>query len=106
MSKEQEKKAHYLIGRMVVENGIPFRVVESPSFLELMKLLKPAYKPPCRQTLSTKVTEDVYSGVEFEINRMLESNLEFYTLQLDFWSNIRYAIEKKVVVAFIYFIVI
>ena len=47
-----------LISDMIMANMLPVstsRLVESPEFCDLLAFLEPAYKTPCRQTMTTRL---------------------------------------------------
>ncbi|CAG8523445.1 10767_t:CDS:2, partial [Gigaspora rosea] len=51
-NKNQEKLINYALTRFFACCGIPFWVIESPFFIDLLKNLNAGYKPPDRRTLS------------------------------------------------------
>lgn len=64
--------------------NIPFSVIESDHFKNFIKLIRPAYVPPCRKTLSTTLLNKIN-------NEMMETNQKFMSressLLIDGWKN-------------------
>jgi hypothetical protein len=58
---------------------IPFKVIENPFFLELLKILQPLYNPPTRQRLSDSLLKYESGRIENKINHKLDKG-ENYTL--------------------------
>lgn len=63
--------------RFFVCCGVSFRIVESPFFVELLKLLNPSYTPPSRELLTGRLMEEELSKVNFKVAEELknENNL-------------------------------
>ena len=63
--------------RFFVCCGISFRIVESPFFVELLKLLNPLYMSPSRELLTGRLMEEELSKVNFKVAEELknENNL-------------------------------
>jgi hypothetical protein len=65
-----------LIDRLVLKAfimcGMPFRIIENPYFINVLKNLQPDYDPPSRVRLSTNLLSEESIRVEIRINNMLE----------------------------------
>lgn len=57
--------------------GVSFQIVESPFFVDFLKLLNPSYVPPSRELLTGRLMEEELSKVNFKVAEELnhESNL-------------------------------
>lgn len=66
---------NFKLGKLFFGCNIPFSVVESVHFKEFCQSLRPAYKPPSRITLSTRVLNEVhdsfYAAIKFHSNSAL-----------------------------------
>lgn len=64
--------------------NIPFAVIESSHFKDLLKVLRPAYSAPCRKTLSSTLLDSVSNEmIKMNCNIMPKSS----TLLIDGWKN-------------------
>lgn len=63
--------------RFFVCCGVSFRIVESPFFIELLKLLNPSYTPSSRELLTGRLMEEELCKVNFKVAEELknENNL-------------------------------
>lgn len=52
--------------------GIPFRVIEHPYYINLLKNLRSNYNPPSRNRLSTNLLSEESARVDIKINNFLE----------------------------------
>ena len=50
----------------------PFRVIENPYFINVLKNLQPNYKPPSREHLSTDLLSEESIRTETKINNYVE----------------------------------
>lgn len=78
-----------------MKNRIPLRAVESKSFLQLMKALRPSYtKIPTRNQLASKWLNRLYERTQDEVRQTI-SQWARGTLQIticfDCWENVKYA---------------
>ena len=54
--------------------GIPFRVIENPYYVNMLKNLQPNYNPPSRERLSNNLLSEECIRVEMKINNYLEKS--------------------------------
>lgn len=84
MTIDQKKRIDTALGKFFFGCNIPFNVINSKYFTNFMHELRPAYKPPCRQTLSGSLLDAVHKlTVEHDL---LNINAET-VLVIDGWKN-------------------
>ena len=68
-STTEEQKKHYdqKCARFIFENCLPFSVVESPSFKDFVKSIRPSYNPPTRKKVAGPLLLDEFSQKEADI---------------------------------------
>ncbi|RHZ75278.1 hypothetical protein Glove_216g25 [Diversispora epigaea] len=66
--------------------GIPWRIIESPFFIEALKETNPSYEPPTRDLFSGRIFEQQLAKVNQKINEILQQQNNL-TLALDGWSS-------------------
>ena len=54
--------------------GLPFRIIENPYFINILKNLKKNYNPPSRERLSTNLLSEECVRLELKINNLLENS--------------------------------
>jgi hypothetical protein len=83
LTAEQIAFIDRLILRTFIMCGIPFRVVENPYFINILKNLRLTYNPPSRERLSTNLLSEESIKIDINIGNLLEkeSNL---TLGINF----------------------
>jgi len=82
----RQEKITSLIADMLVANMLPMALVESEEFRALLAYLEPEYKPPCRQTMTTRI--DVLAAQRRkEIHEELES-MTAVAVTTDIWTSI------------------
>jgi len=54
-SASRQEQITGLVSDMIVANMLPVSLVESPEFRALLSFYEPAYKPQCRQTVTTRL---------------------------------------------------
>ena len=69
--------------------GIPFRIIENPYFINMLKKLQANYNPPSRERLSNNLLSEECIRVEIEINNFLERSKNL-TLGMNFLKLIIY----------------
>jgi len=72
LSKECSAVIDRSILKAFVVCGIPFRVIESPFFINMLKNLRSNYNPPSRGHLSTKLLSEEAVRVNMKIDNALE----------------------------------
>ena len=75
-----------LVAKMIATEYLPFNLVESESFRELMKYLEPGYTVPSRNTIVTYI-EDLYTQEKTELVETLKSPTSV-SLTTDCWTSI------------------
>ncbi len=88
MTEHERQISHELLARAIFSSGSPLSLVENNDWINFMKHLKPAYKMPCRHTLSNKLLESEYQRVEALTQEKI-SEASSIALQCDAWTNIR-----------------
>lgn len=83
-SKDRKNKIDETIARFFFGCNIPFKVIDSPYFRELMVLLCPEYPVPQRQTLASKLLDEAYDDIRAS-QKSAESRKG--TLLIDGWKN-------------------
>lgn len=82
-SPKESDDLHLALGEFFFGCNIPFDVVESDKFVNLIKKLRPAYKLPTRKTLSTTFLDKVYEKVNAE-----QAQIDSHSvLLIDGWKN-------------------
>lgn len=87
--KCDEKKAEkvtQLIQTFLVSNMLPFRIVESESFINLMGFCVPGYKVPSRVSFS-KLTEKQYESKKTELKDELKA-VNSISITTDSWTSV------------------
>ncbi|XP_073216368.1 uncharacterized protein [Lepidochelys kempii] len=64
----------------------PFRMIESPCFINMIQSLRPGYSPPNRADVAGKLLDKVYEREIEQFAKGLEG--EIVNLSLDGWSNV------------------
>lgn len=72
LTEEQVALLDRSILRVFVMCGIPFKVVENPYFINMIKNLRSNYRLPSRERLSTNLLNEESVRVEIKINNSLE----------------------------------
>lgn len=84
VDKNEKTKLDKLCAKFFFGCNIPFAAVDSDYFKDFVKSLRPAYVPPCRQTLATKMLNEVSEEV---INANCDTLPKHSTLLIDGWKN-------------------
>lgn len=72
LSVEQRALIDRSVLRAFVMCGIPFRVIENPYFISMLKNIRSNYNPPSRERLSTNLLHEEAAQVEIKISNALE----------------------------------
>lgn len=64
---------------------MPFRVVERPGFLKLMKKAAPLYKVPSRKYFSKTVIPQMYNEVKADITKLTQGS--WFAATTDIWTS-------------------
>jgi len=75
------------VAELVYACNLPFSLVEHPLFKKLVDSLRPGYKPPTREMLSTKLLDKVHSKLQSQMKA--ELNNKTVTMQQDGWSTVQ-----------------
>ena len=92
-STTEEQKKHYdqKCARFIFENCLPFSVVESPSFKDFVKSIRPSYNPPTRKKVAGPLLLDEYEELKTSVKEKIEK-ARYVNLVSDGWSK---AIELR-----------
>jgi hypothetical protein len=74
LSLEQAAFIDRSVLKAFVMCGLPFRIIENPYFINILKNLKKNYNPPSRERLSTNLLSEECVRVELKINNLLENS--------------------------------
>jgi hypothetical protein len=83
LSSEQVALIDRSVLRAFVMCGVPFRIIENPYFVNMLKKLQANYNPPSRERLSNNLLSEECIRVEIEINNFLERSKNL-TLGMNF----------------------
>ena len=72
LSEEQVALIDRSILKAFVMCATPFRVIENPYFINVLKNLQPNYNPPLRERLSTDLLSEEAIRTETKINNYIE----------------------------------
>ncbi|XP_062576895.1 E3 SUMO-protein ligase ZBED1-like [Saccostrea cucullata] len=86
LSGEKKELINLAIMNFIVQDMRPFRIVESPSFVSLVKLLEPKYKLPSRQYFSETLLPSMYSAGKEKVAAKL-GDAQFVALTTDGWTS-------------------
>jgi hypothetical protein len=97
VNENQKAAIDESITKFFVQCRIPFLVVESNIFLEMLQRLRPAYTQekliPSRRQLSGRLLEDVFKKTKarvLELIRAWTSSSDQITVCVDRWENVNY----------------
>ena len=65
--------------------GIPFRVINNPFFMNVLKILNPGYNIPSREILSGRLLDNEVAKVNDKVNKIIECTSDI-TIGLDGWT--------------------
>ncbi|EEZ99876.1 hypothetical protein TcasGA2_TC002658 [Tribolium castaneum] len=84
VSNNQKIEINKALGKFIVGCNIPFHVVDSIHFKDFLRVLRPAYQPPCRKTVSGTILNSLYD----EINEDDQNSIgKFSVMMIDGWKN-------------------
>jgi hypothetical protein len=83
ISKQEQEEAEVLMMKAFASGGLAFSFVENKEFREFIKYLRPAYKIPCRQTLSNTILNKTHDKMMIE--QKYSSPVQA-TLMIDGWK--------------------
>ncbi|XP_054261417.1 zinc finger BED domain-containing protein 4-like [Macrosteles quadrilineatus] len=79
------------ITRWMAKSLHPYSLVQEEGFVDLMKLVEPKYKVPCRTTFSRSLIPELYlstkNRVEEDIKTNLEKGLNSVAISSDLWTS-------------------
>lgn len=86
---ENEKlKFDRLLADAIYTNALPLSLVDSPTFAQFIRALRPSYALPSRDQISNSLLDDVYNKT-MESTREKLALAKTITLISDGWSNVR-----------------
>ena len=75
-----------LVSEMLVANMLPVALVESPEFRALLSFLEPAYKPPCRQTMTSRL-QTMAEKRRCVIRETMQTDATAVSVTTDIWTS-------------------
>lgn len=72
LEESRIKQINEALVMMFVMCALPFRLVENPFFINLLKALNPGYKPPSRKALAGRLLDNEVVCINKQINKDLE----------------------------------
>lgn len=94
LSEERVALIDRLILKAFVMCAIPFRIIENPYFIYVLKNLQPNYNPPSRERLTADLLSEESIRTEIKINNYIEKEenltlgIKKYLKYLKFYMNI------------------
>ena len=88
MNANEQALIDRALGDFIFGLGLPLCLVSAPHFKSLMNTLRPAYKPPSREAISTTVLDSHYDMVYANVLDTINA-AESVSLVLDSWTNRR-----------------
>jgi len=76
-----------LVSETIVANMLLVSLVESPEFHALLSFLEPAYKPPCRQTMTTR-TDTMAAKRHCDIQETMQTDATAVAVMTDMWTSL------------------
>ena len=86
-SDSRQEQITGLISELIVANMLPVSLVESPEFRALLAFLEPAYKTPCRQTMTTRL-DTMAAKRRCELQNELQSDASAIAVTTDIWTSL------------------
>lgn len=80
-------KITFLLVLMLIKCGLPFNVVENPSFKEFVHALNPSYRVPSRTTLTRRVLAKLYGALQDTVRGALALPGSGCYMSLDTWTS-------------------
>lgn len=87
MRNAPKEKVDVHVAQFIYGSNLPFTIVEQPTFLALLKALRPGYKPPSCKTLAGPLLDKVHEKLSANVRSNLNGGV--CCLIEDGWSNIR-----------------
>lgn len=84
-SQNEREKLDIQVARFIYGTNSPFKHVEHIEFVNMIKLLRPGYKPPNRKQVANELLDEVYDSVT--VDSMNNLNGKTVCMALDGWSN-------------------
>lgn len=82
-----EKMRNKLLTKMIVENNMPLRCVESSSFREFIRSLNSRYTPPTRHSLSEVSIPRLSAQIEAQFLKKTSGESATLSVEFDHWSD-------------------
>ena len=86
-SESRQEQITVLLSDVLVANMLPVSLVESTEFRALLAFLEPAYKPPCRQTMTTRI-EAQAAMKRNTLRQEMESDATAVAVTTDIWTSL------------------
>jgi hypothetical protein len=72
LEESRVKQINEALTMMFIMCALPFRLVENPFFINLLKALNPGYQPPSRKALAGRLLDNEIVRINKQINKDLE----------------------------------
>lgn len=87
MTSKEKDEIDTALAKFFFGCNIPFSVSNSDHFKNFIKIIRPSYAPPCRQTLATTLLDRVSKEIDNMNERHLSKHSKHTTLIIDGWKN-------------------
>jgi len=85
-SNSRNEQITGLVSDMIIANMLPVALLESPEFRTLLSFLEPAYKPPYRQTMTTRL-ETMAEKRRCVIRETMQTDATAVAITTDIWTS-------------------
>ncbi|XP_017492548.1 PREDICTED: zinc finger BED domain-containing protein 1-like [Rhagoletis zephyria] len=85
ISNERQETISRAIARLIATNMLPISLVATPGFHEFMKVMEPAYKVPCEQSIHSRL-QLLYNDVKDRVQTEL-SDASSVAITVDEWTS-------------------
>jgi len=75
------------LARFVTENLLPISIVESDSLRDLLEILEPQYKMPCRQTMTARL-DSMQAVLASKLHDQLKTDVDSLAITTDIWTSV------------------
>ena len=83
----KQEKITTALARVITENLLPIAIVESDSLRELLQILEPQYKIPCRQTMTARL-DSMQVALSSKLHDQLKTDVESLAITTDIWTSV------------------
>jgi len=72
LTESQQSYLNDLMSYFIIDNHLPFNLLESPSFKSFLKAINPQFTPICSATLSTNLLDKLYTKTKNAVTEELK----------------------------------